>query len=71
MPSHGPIGDLSLVTNYRTFLTTVQRRVAELKKQGRTIDEAAATVTAELQQKYPGAGGRLTGTIRAAYNEAP
>ena len=71
VPSHGPIGDLALVANYRTFLTTVQRRVAELKKQGRTLDEATATVTAELQPKYPAAGGRLTGTIRAAYSEAP
>lgn len=71
VPSHGPMGDLSMVANYRTFLTTVQRRVAELKKQGRTIDEATATVTAELQPQYPNAGGRLTGTIRAAYNEAP
>ena len=71
VPSHGPIGDLSLVTNYRTYLTTIQRRVAELKKQGRTIDDTTATVTAELQPKYPTAGGRLAGTIRAAYNEAP
>ena len=71
VPSHGPIGDLSLVTNYRTYLTTIQRRVAELKREGKTIDEATTTVTAELQSKYPTAGGRLTGTIRAAYNEAP
>ena len=69
VPSHGPMGDLSLVANYRTFLSTVQRRVGELKKQGRTVDEVTATLTGELQDKYPGASGRLTGTIRAAYAE--
>ena len=71
VPSHGPMGDAAMITNYRTFLQTVQRRVGELKKQGRTIDEATATVTAELQGTYPGGGNRLTGTIRAAYNQAP
>ena len=34
-------------------------------------DDGHAGVTMELQDKYPGAGGRLTGTIRAAYNETP
>jgi glyoxylase-like metal-dependent hydrolase (beta-lactamase superfamily II) len=71
VPSHGAMGDLSMVANTRTFLETVQRRVAELKKQGKTLDEATAAVTMELQDKYPGAGARLTGTIRAAYNEMP
>ena len=71
VPSHGPLGDLSLVRTYRAFLTTVQRRVAELKSERRTLDQTTAIVTAELQDKYPGAGARLTGTIRAAYSEAP
>jgi glyoxylase-like metal-dependent hydrolase (beta-lactamase superfamily II) len=71
VPSHGPMGDLSLVASYRTLLTTVQRRAAELKKQGRTIDETIATLTEELRDRYPNGGARLAGTIRAAYNEAP
>ena len=71
VPSHGPIGDLSLVSNYRTLLSTVQRRAAELKKQGRTVDEVATTVAGELKEKYPNGGARLAGTIRAAYTEAP
>lgn len=69
VPSHGPMGDLAMVAAYRTFLQTVQRRVGELKKQGRTLEETTATLTAELQGTYPDAGGRLAGTIRAAYNE--
>ena len=71
VPSHGPLGDANLIAIYKTLLQTVQSRAAELKKQGRTLDEAAATISAELQPKYPNGGARLTGTIRAAYNEAP
>jgi glyoxylase-like metal-dependent hydrolase (beta-lactamase superfamily II) len=69
VPSHGPMGDLSLVAAYRTFLTTVRTRTAELKKQGKTIAEVEQTLTTELGPAYPTAGGRLTGTIRAIYNE--
>jgi glyoxylase-like metal-dependent hydrolase (beta-lactamase superfamily II) len=71
VPSHGPMGDATLIANYRTLLRTVQSRAAELKKQGRSLDEATATVSAELQSKYPNGGARLIGTIRSAYNEAP
>ena len=71
VPSHGPMGDASMITTYRTLLETVQRRAAELKKQGRTLEEATNLLSAELQGKYPNGGTRLTGTIRAAYNEAP
>jgi glyoxylase-like metal-dependent hydrolase (beta-lactamase superfamily II) len=71
VPSHGPMGDASLIATYKTLLQTVQSRAAELKKQGKSVDEATTTISAELQAKYPNAGQRLTGTIRAAYNEAP
>lgn len=70
VPSHGPVGDLSLVRNYRTLLTTVRQRAAALKKQGRTADETVATLQAELQGQYPNGGARLAGTIRAAFNES-
>ena len=71
VPSHGPMGDAGLIATYRTLLTTVSARAGELKKQGKTLEEATAAITAELQAKYPNGGARLTGTIRAAYNEAP
>lgn len=71
VPSHGPMGDATLIATYKDLLQTVQRRAAELKKQGRTVDEVTATLTSELQQKHPNGGNRLLGTIRAAYNEAP
>ena len=55
---------------YRTYLTTIKTRTAELKKQGRTADETVTTITAEMQPKYPDAN-RLGGAIRVAYKEAP
>lgn len=71
VPSHGPMGGTELITTYKTLFQAVQSRAAELKKQGRTVDEATTTISSELQAKYPNGGARLNGTIRAAYNEAP
>lgn len=70
VPSHGPIGDAAYIADYRTYFTTIQTRVAELKKQGKTIDEVAQAVPTELQSKYPDRG-RVTGAVRDAYEEAP
>lgn len=70
VPSHGPIGDASIMTTYKAFITTIQRRAAELKRSGKTIDEALTTLQAELGPTY-GASPRMAGPIRAAYNQAP
>jgi glyoxylase-like metal-dependent hydrolase (beta-lactamase superfamily II) len=69
VPSHGPMGDVSMVTRWKTLMTTVQARAAELKKQGRTIDDTVKMIQDELQDRYPRNG--LAGVARAAYNEAP
>lgn len=69
VPSHGPIGDASIMTTYKTFITTIQKRAAELKAAGRTIDETVATLQAELAPTF-GASPRMAGPIRAAYNQA-
>ncbi|HZI27602.1 MAG TPA: MBL fold metallo-hydrolase, partial [Gemmatimonadaceae bacterium] len=42
VPSHGPMGDAGLVATYKTLLTTVSARAGELKKQGKTLEEATA-----------------------------
>jgi hypothetical protein len=42
---------------------------AELKKQGRTLDDTVKVIQDELQDRYPRNG--LAGVARAAYNEAP
>jgi len=69
VPSHGPIGDTTLIAGYRAYFTTIQARAAELKKAGKTIDETVQTATTELQDKHADRN-RLAGAIRAAYNEA-
>jgi glyoxylase-like metal-dependent hydrolase (beta-lactamase superfamily II) len=67
--SHGPFTDVSAIRNYRTYLTTVRDRTAAVKKQGKSVDEAVATVTTELASRYPDKG-RVTSAVRAAYAEA-
>jgi glyoxylase-like metal-dependent hydrolase (beta-lactamase superfamily II) len=72
VPSHGPVGDGTLIPALRSVMQTIQVRAGELKAQGRTADDAAATIQKEMQAKYPtwarpnGAGG----AARAAYAEA-
>ena len=49
VPSHGAMGDASMIAAYRAFLTTVRDRAAALKKDGKTIDETVRTLQDELQ----------------------
>jgi glyoxylase-like metal-dependent hydrolase (beta-lactamase superfamily II) len=70
VPSHGPMGDVSLITNYRTYLTTVRTRAAALKKEGKSLDDTVKTIQGELQAKYS-PPNRMVSAIRAAFNEAP
>lgn len=69
VPSHGPTGDAGLIGRYRTYLTAIRDRAADLKRQGRTVDEAIPAVTAALGGDTPDAG-RIAGAVRAAYAEA-
>ena len=69
VPSHGPIGDTTLIADYRAYLTTIQKRADELKQQGKTTDEAVQTISAEMTKAAD--KGRLSGAIKAAFAEAP
>ena len=73
VPSHGPIGDASLIPLNRSVMLGIQTRTRELKKMGQSADDAAATVQKEFQAKYPNwprANG-ITAAARSAYTEAP
>jgi glyoxylase-like metal-dependent hydrolase (beta-lactamase superfamily II) len=70
VPSHGAMGDGSMIANYRKFLTTVRTRAAALKKEGKSLDETVKTIQTELQATYS-PPNRMVSAIRAAYNEAP
>ena len=72
VPAHGKLGDAALIARDREFLMAVQAKVAELKKSGKTVDDAVAAVVAEIAPKYP-EWGNPTGAgavARAAYAEA-
>jgi glyoxylase-like metal-dependent hydrolase (beta-lactamase superfamily II) len=69
VPSHGPFGGLEIIEGYRTYLTRIRDRTAELKKSGKTLDEAISIVGDEMATQYPDRN-RLGGAIRAAYAEA-
>ena len=72
VPSHGSIGDTTLIARDRAFLQAVQARVGELKRAGKSNDEAVATVVADIAPKYPewGNPSGAAAAARAAYAEA-
>jgi glyoxylase-like metal-dependent hydrolase (beta-lactamase superfamily II) len=72
VPSHGSIGDATLIARDRAFLQAVQERVGELKRAGKSSDEAAAAVVADIAPKYPEWGNPSGAAVvaRAAYAEA-
>ena len=73
VPSHGASGPGSIIEANRAIVRTVQARARELKAQGRSADEAAATIQQELQAAHPGwprANG-LQALARSAFAEAP
>lgn len=70
VPSHGSFGDVSIIGGYEAYLTRIRVRSAELKKAGKTQDEAIQQITDEMSPQYPDKN-RLAGAIRAGYNEAP
>lgn len=67
VPSHGPFGGVEIIEGYRVYLTRVRDRTVELKKAGKTQDEAVQIVTDEMVAQYPDRN-RLAGAIRAAYS---
>jgi glyoxylase-like metal-dependent hydrolase (beta-lactamase superfamily II) len=72
VPSHGDMGDASLITQNREYLKGLRTRVAELKKQGKSSEETAQILSGELQAKYPGWTGpnAIVAAARIAYTEA-
>jgi glyoxylase-like metal-dependent hydrolase (beta-lactamase superfamily II) len=70
VPSHGAFGDNSIIDGYRTYLTRIRDRSAELKRAGKSQDETVQVISDEMAAQYPDKN-RLAGAIRAGYNEAP
>jgi glyoxylase-like metal-dependent hydrolase (beta-lactamase superfamily II) len=53
VPDHGDLGDGSLIETEYTFLSTLQARALELKRQGKSAEEAGQTLLGEFKIKYP------------------
>lgn len=73
VPAHGAVGQGSIIAVNREIMLNVQRRARELKAQGRSADETATAVQAEIQAthpQWPRANG-LASAARSAYAEAP
>jgi glyoxylase-like metal-dependent hydrolase (beta-lactamase superfamily II) len=73
VPSHGPIGEGSIIAVNRTVMVGVQARVRALKAQGQSADAVAMTVQMEFQAQHPDwlRGNGLAAAARSAYAEAP
>ena len=74
VPSHGAMGDLSMLRTWREYFQTLQKRVGELKAQGWASDHVAEALQTEMQAKYPNwknQANRVAPAARAAFAEAP
>jgi glyoxylase-like metal-dependent hydrolase (beta-lactamase superfamily II) len=73
VPSHGAIGEGSLIASNRALMRDIQSRVRELKGQGKSADETVTIVQNEFPASRPGwprANG-LGAIARSAYSETP
>ncbi len=73
LPDHGALGDGSLIAKERAFLLELQNRSLELKRQGKSADEAATIVTAEFKKKYSDwqSMGPVANVVKRVYAENP
>jgi len=72
VPDHGALGDGSLIAKERAFLSNLQTRSLELKRQGTSAEEAGKLLTAELKAKYPDWEnmGPVANVVRRVYAES-
>jgi hypothetical protein len=72
VPSHGDMGDASLIAKDRAYLSAVQSRTRALKAGGKSVDETVAIVTQEMQAQFPTWTNlpRVAVAVRTAFAEA-
>jgi glyoxylase-like metal-dependent hydrolase (beta-lactamase superfamily II) len=73
VPAHYEITDSSAIDGYRRYLNALQARVATLKRQGTSSEEAARLLVDEFTQQYPAwdQPGRVQAAVAAVYKELP
>jgi glyoxylase-like metal-dependent hydrolase (beta-lactamase superfamily II) len=72
VPAHGDLGNATMIARDQEYLRAVQARVADLRKQGRSVEDAVKAVAEEIAPKYPEWGNPqgVAATVRAAFAEA-
>lgn len=73
VPAHGAVGTGALIEVNRSVMQEIARRAAELKAQGRSVDEVATIVSSELTARHPDwprANG-VGAAARSAFSELP
>jgi glyoxylase-like metal-dependent hydrolase (beta-lactamase superfamily II) len=73
VPDHGALGDGSLIAKERAFVLELQTRSLELKREGKSAEEASTLVTAEFKKKYPDwqTMGPVANVVKRVYAENP
>jgi glyoxylase-like metal-dependent hydrolase (beta-lactamase superfamily II) len=70
VPDHGALGDASLIPQERAFLADLLDRTLELKRQGKSADEAAQMLVPEFKAKYAEwTGNALANDVHRIYAE--
>ena len=73
VPAHGELAEGALIGDYRGYLQSLQARVGELKRAGRSSEQAVETLRGEFALKYPGWAQplRIVSAVNAIYAELP
>ncbi|HEY2014983.1 MAG TPA: hypothetical protein VGH38_15855, partial [Bryobacteraceae bacterium] len=71
VPDHGALGDGSLIAKEKAFLSALQSRALDLKRQGTSVDEAGKLLTVEFKTKYPDyeSMGPVPNVVKRVYAE--
>ena len=71
--SHGDLADASIIRANRELLAAIQARAGELKRQGKSADEAGKQLAAEFKAKYQDWDQpvRVIPAVAAVYKELP
>jgi hypothetical protein len=73
VPDHGELGDGSLITKERAMLAEMQGRALELKREGKSAEQAGKLLTGELNAKHSDYGQveRIAADVKLVYAQNP
>jgi glyoxylase-like metal-dependent hydrolase (beta-lactamase superfamily II) len=73
VPDHGELGDGSLITKERAMLAEMQGRALELKREGKSPEQAGKMLTGELHAKHSDYGQveRIAADVKLVYAQNP